>query len=138
MTIKRLSAFSVALGSAVFMGLQAFPVSAAETQPLPLAQTVRNGMTGIHAQALGMTKDAFVEAMKGGSSIRGLAKEQGLTFNQYETNLSHARVSAVQKMEKDGLITSAQADRWTSHLTRRLDLRLARANWYKQMTLQNK
>jgi hypothetical protein len=68
------------------------------------------------AKALGMTPEDLQARFNKGDSLWTVAKEKGLTQQQFSDLFKQARTDALKAMVADGIITQAQADWMLDHM----------------------
>ncbi|MFI7587181.1 DUF2680 domain-containing protein [Spongisporangium articulatum] len=72
------------------------------------------------AKSLGMSTDDLVSALRGGSTLKQLADQQGKDLPAVETAITSAVRTQVAQAVKDGKLTQDQADRITENLDQRV------------------
>ena len=70
---------------------------------------------------LGMTDDEITDGLNSGKTIYDLAKEKGMTIDQFKTALLEEKTKAVDKAVADGNITSEEGDSLKETLKNNVD-----------------
>lgn len=112
-----LAAFAVkAVGAAgVAALLSVGAVSASTAKPTPNAHpdrhAVRAAVIESEADILGITPQSLVKDLKAGQKVSDLAKDKGITQEQFETRLVANLRPRLETLVDKKVITQAQADR---------------------------
>lgn len=72
---------------------------------------IREAVVASEADVLGITPDQLRDALKAGKSVADLARDRGITKDQFADRLAAALRPRLDKLVDSGAITRAQADK---------------------------
>jgi DNA-binding phage protein len=109
-----------AAGVAALLGVGA--VSASTTNPTPTAHldrhAVRAAVVESEADILGITPQALVKDLRAGQKVSDLAKDKGITQEQFETRLVENLKPRLETLVDKKVITQAQADKLLDRISK--------------------
>jgi hypothetical protein len=102
-----------AVGVAALLSMGAVSASTARptTNPHPERHAVRAAVIESEADVLGITPQTLVKDLKAGQKVSDLAKDKGITEEQFETRLVANLKPRLEALVDKKVITQAQADK---------------------------
>jgi hypothetical protein len=122
-----------AAGVAALLSLGAVSAIAASTSPRPTPtagatqpstdrhadrRAVRRAVIESEADVLGITPETLVKDLKAGQKVADLAKDKGMTKEQFETKLIANLKPRLETLVEHKVITQAQADRLIDRISK--------------------
>ena len=101
-----------AAGVAALLGVGAVSASTAQpTKPHSDRHAVRAAIIEAEADVLGIKPEALVKDLKAGQKVSDLAKDKGVSKEQFETRLLASLKPRLEALVDKKVITQAQADK---------------------------
>src|SRR5579864_4399993 len=109
-----------AAGVAALLSVGAVSASTAKPTPSghPARHAVRAAVIESEADVLGITPQTLVKDLRAGQKVSDLAKDKGITQEQFETRLIANLKPRLQTLVDKKVITQAQADRLLDRISK--------------------
>lgn len=109
-----------AAGVAALLSMGAVSASTAKpsTNAHPDRHAVRAAVIESEADILGVTPQTLVKDLKAGQKVSDLARDKGITQEQFETRLVASLKPRLQTLVEKKVITQAQADRLLDRISK--------------------
>jgi hypothetical protein len=109
-----------AAGVAALLSMGAVSASTAKpsTNAHPDRHAVRAAVIESEADILGITPETLVKDLKSGQKVSDLARDKGITQEQFETRLGASLKPRLETLVDKKVITQAQADRLLDRISK--------------------